>query len=333
MQEKARKSITKREITNLIKKFTKELLPLKSIDEVVSLVEKLVPDAEEINSELFDERYSNEFSVWFIIPRNYTGAHNLSEYKKAVDDFAGLLSSGESITIDISREEGVYSIKAYAFFKYNTPWDSENYGDLEIKNEVINIPLDNRKAEIDNLIKDIVGLSSGTISNLISKEKIGEASSLYILIDEVQKRFVEFTSNYIQSTSVVPIDWSDAWYKFKKENSISEIAYSLGLDDSKVKPNYKEWLDANNKLLELKQELSSLLNLDDINFNDLDTDSKIKLAHAYSLSVLKKKCDRDEKEYIDKISLETIPKVLVGEYTDDFYDKYSKSGLEILKSM
>lgn len=333
MKEKARQSIGKREVTSLINKFAKELLPLKSINEVKDLVEKLVPDAKEIESSLLDSRYSNEFSVWFIIPREYTGKHTLSEYKKAVDDFNSLLSSGESISIDISREDGEYYIKAYSFFKYDTPWGDENYGDLEIKNEVIKIPLDNRKSEIDNLIKDIVGLSSGTISKLISEENIGEASSLYVLIDEVQKRFVEFTSNYIESTSIIPIDWSDAWYKFKRDNSISEIAYSLGLDDSKVKPNYKEWLDANNKLLELKQELSDLLNLDNVNLDTLDTDSKVKLTHAYSLSVLKNKCDKDEKEYINKISLETIPKVLNGEFEKDFYDEYSKCGLEILKSV
>lgn len=333
MERKLRNTISKREVTNLVNKFTKELVSLKSIMEVESLVEKLVPDAQELESRLFDESISSEFAVWFIIPREYTGKHSLKEYEKSVDDFSSLINPGESITIDISRENGEFKINVYTFFKYLQSWNESSYGDLCIKGETVKIPLEFRKSEIDKILKDISGLSSGTISKLISEENIGEASSLYIFIDEVQKRLLDFTSNYIKTTFIVPTNWRAMWYKFKKENPIVEIANDLNIDESKIIPNYNEWLVAHNQLLSLKNELRDLLVLDNIDLEFISKDSMRKLSHAYALNVLKQKYSNNKTETVDKIVKSTIPKILNGEYDKEFYIENCQKGIRILKSL
>lgn len=333
MERKLRNTISKREVTNLVNKFTKELVSLKSIMEVESLIRKLVPDAQELQNNLFNENISSEFAVWFVIPREYTGKHSLKEYEKSVDDFLSLVNPGESVTIDISRENGEFNIKAYTSFKYLYPWNESSYGDLKIKDETIKIPLEFRKSEIDKILKDIAGLSSGTISKLISEENIGEASSLYLLIDEVQKRLLEYTSNYIETTSIVPNDWRTMWYEFKKENSIIEIAKNLDINESKITPNYNEWLVANEKLLNLKNEFNDLLELDNVNLEFISKDSIKKLAYAYALSILKQKYINNKTESINKIVNFTIPNILNGEYDEEFYIENCQKGIRVLKAL
>ena len=333
MERKLRNTISKREVTNLVNKFIKELVPLKSIMEVESLVRNLIPDAQEIDTRLFDESISSEFAVWFIIPRKYTGKHSLKEYEKSVDDFASLISPGESLTVDISRRNGEFTIQVDAFFEYLQPWKESAYGDLVIKDETIKIPLEFRKSEIDKILKDIVGLSSGTISNLILEENIGDASSLYVLIDEVQKRFLDFTSNYIETTYIVPTDWRTVWYKFKKENPIIEIAKDLDIDESKIMPNYNEWLVTNEELLNLKNEFKDLLELDNINLELISKDSIKKLTYAYALNVLKEKYSYNRTHSIDKIVNSTIPKILNYGYDEEFYIENCQKGIRVLKNL
>lgn len=236
-----RDTIGKREVTNLVNRFSKEILPLKSVEEVEFLIKKLVPDAEELQSFIKDSNYPSEFGIWFMIPREYTGKHSKSEYKNsdAGNDFNFLVST-RCVTIDITRYRNEISIKVYVWFRYSTSWHEIHDAELKIKDETFKIPLKYKKDEVDKLISDIRGLSSGTMSTLISDSKVGEASCEYKLIDEVQRRFLEFTINTIESTGKVPYTWENAWDSFNRENSITEIAYSLGYDKSKVKPNYSK---------------------------------------------------------------------------------------------
>lgn len=329
-----RETIGKREVTNLLNKFSKEILPLKSIEEVQSLIEKLVPDAEEIQSCVEDSNYPSEFSVWFIIPRDYTGKHSKAEYKNSGvgDDFESLASTG-SITIDISRDRNEFCIKAYAWFEYFTPWHEINGADLEIKEETFKIPLEYRKDDMDKLLSDIIGLSSGTMCTIISDLKVGEASCEYKLIDEVQKRFAEFTINTIESTEEVPDTWESAWNNFNRENSIVEIAYSLGYDESKVKPNYKQWKEADEKLHDLRYKLKDVLINREVAFEKLSMETLKELTYAYALKEIQRNCDLDNKKIINKIISETIPKILDSGFDLEFYQEYSVKGFDVLRNL
>lgn len=333
MKKKLKNTINKREVTNLVNKLTKELVSLKSIIEVESLIMRLVPDAQELQNDLFNENISSEFSVWFIIPREYIGKHSLNEYEKSVDDFLSLVNPGESITVDISRENGEFNIKVYAFFKYLQSWKKSSYGSLEIKNETVKIPLEFRKSEVDKIFKDIAGLSSGTISKLISEENIGEASNLYILIDKVKEKFLGYASNYIKTVSLVPTDWRAIWYEFKKENSIVQIAKNLDIDENKITPNYNEILAVNEKLLNLKNEFNDLLKLDDINLQFISKDLIKNLTYAYALSVLKQKYIDNKTNSINKIINSTIPNILNNGYNEEFYIENCQKGIKVLKAL
>lgn len=327
--QEMKNTITKREITNLFKKFSNELLPLKKSDDVISLINKLVPDAVELGSEKFGDCSEDEFVVDFVIPRNYIGKHSKAEFMEVEESFVELISF-ESVNFNIYKKRDRFEIYSNAWFTYRAEWGEIEGADLSIKSETLNIPLDYRKSEIERLKKDILGLSSGTMATLISEENVGSASSTYLLIDEVQKRFFEYIVNYIESENKVPTEWMSAWNLFKRNNSIKDIAYDLGIDKSKIEPNYEIYKSSEDKILELKAELNEVIS-DDVDFSKLSRDSLRKLCHIYALSVVMKHCSNNKKEYIDKVVNETIPKILDDKYREDFYIDHAKDGFEVLK--
>lgn len=322
-------TITKREVTNLFKKISNELISLKTEVEIFNLIYKLIPDVQELGSERFEDEIQDDFVVEFVIPRTYIGKHSKAEFLNAQEDFYELVSL-ETVNFNIYKKRGKFTIYANVWFTYRTEWGEIDGCDLLIKSETIDIPLKFRKVEIEKLKKDILGLSSGTMATIISEENIGEASSKYLLIDEVQKRFFEYIVNYIEVEKIVPIDWVSAWGIFKKNNSIKDIAYNIGMDKSEVEPNYEISQTCEEEILKLKSKLEHEL-IDNIDFSTLSEDSLKSLCHAYALDVLKKHCSKNNKDAINKVMNETIPNILQNKYDKDFYMDYAENGYEILK--
>lgn len=322
-------TITKREVTSLFKKISNELISLKTENEIFNLIYKLIPDVQQLSSERFEDEIQDDFVVEFVIPRTYVGKHLKSEFLNAQEDFYELVSL-ETVNFNIYKKRDKFTIYANAWFTYRTEWGETDGCDLLIKSETIDIPLEFRVVEIEKLKKDILGLSSGTIATIISEENIGEASSKYLLIDEVQKRFFEYIVNYIEIEKIVPANWVSAWKIFKKNNSIKDIAYNLGMDKSEVEPNYEIYQSCEEEILKLKSKLEHEL-IDNIDFSILSEDSLKNLCHAYALGVLKKHCSKNNKDAINKVMNETIPNILQNKYDKDFYMDYAENGYEILK--
>lgn len=321
--------ITKREVTNLFKKIGNEILTLKTEDEICKFIYNLIPDVKELGSEIFEDDMEDDFVVDFIIPRKYTGKHTKAEFLNAEEDFKELVSL-ETVNFSIYKKRDRFEIYANVWFTYRTEWSEEEGRDLLIKSETIEIPLECRVSEIENLKKDILGLSDGTIATLISEENIGSASSMYLLIDEVQKRFFEYTVNYIELEKVVPVNWVSAWRNFKNNNSIKDIAYDLGIDKSKVEPNYEIYKNCEEEILRLKSEIKEELS-DDMDFSKLSKASLKTLCHIYALSVLMRHCSNNRKDAINKVMNETIPNILEDKYDEKFYIDYAEDGYDVLK--
>lgn len=328
---KIKDTIGKREVTNLSKKISSKLLGLKTISEVKSLIEDLVPDVQELMGEKYENDLDDEFVVDFIIPRNYVGKHTKSEFTEAEEDCMRFISFG-SVNFSVYKKRDCFEVYANAWFEYETEWGEISGKDLPIKYELVSIPLDFRNDEIEKIKTDIRLLSSGTISKLISDENVGSASSLYLLIDEVQKRLYNSTLKYIESTNDIPKNWINAWNIFKRENSIKEIAYELGIDKSKVEPNYEIYIDCENKIKSIQEELKDILN-NDVDFSILQKEYLRKLSYVYALKVLMKHCSNNKEEYIKKILKETIPQILEDKYDEEFYKKHAKDGFDVLMKM
>lgn len=326
---KMKNTINKREVTSLLNKISDKLISLKTSSEVENLIKQLIPDAIDLGIENFDENREYEFVVDFTIPRIYTGKHSKNEFLKAEEDFKDLVSL-ETVNFNIYKKRDKFEIYINVWFTYKTEWGEIEGGDLQLKSEILEIPLEARKTEIEKLKKDILGLSSGTMGVLIAEDNIGTASGMYLLIDKIQKKFFEYTVNYIESEKVVPYDWKDAWRNFKRNNSIKDTAYSLGIDKSKIEPNYEVYEKCDSEILDIKNKLNDVLD-DNIDFSKLSRDSLKELCKVYALSVVMKHCRTNKKESIDKVIKETIPNILNDKYEEDFYLKHAKDGLNILK--
>lgn len=323
------KTIGKREVNNLFKKIYKEILSLSTPEKIEEFVYNLIPDVMELGTERLSE---DEVTIDFIIPRNYTGSHSKSEYQKVDDSFKKLLESG-SVSCNIYKRREEFEICMYAWFRYEDEYGIEGSNDLCLNKEIIKIPLDARKVEINNLIEHIRQLSSGTLATLISNEKVGDASSMYLLIDEVRRNFEVYTKESIETTSKVPSCIDEAWNNFKRNVSVKDIAYKLGIETNKIEPYYEISSECERELQKIAEEMKYVLEHKDIEFVRLSDDHLKQLTYAHALNVLKRHCKACSKEGIDKVKNKTIPSILNGEYGIEFYRNYSKEGFEVLRNL
>lgn len=323
------KTIGKREVNNLFKKICKEVLSLSTSEKIEEFVYNLIPDAMELGTERISE---NEVVIDFIIPRNYTGSHSKSEYQKVDDSFGRLLELG-SISCNIYKRREEFEVCMYAWFRYNDVYGIESSNDLCLNKETIKIPLEDRSEEINNLIEHIRQLSSGTLATLIANEKVGEASSMYLLIDEVRRNFEVYTDEDIKATSKIPSSIDEAWNNFKRNVSVKDIAYKLGIEANKIEPYYEISNECEVELQKIADDMKYVLEHKDIEFVRLSDEHLKQLTYAYALNVLKRHCKACAKEGIEKIKSKTIPSILNGEYDIEFYRNYFKQGFEVLKNL
>lgn len=328
-----KKTIKKNEVISLIDNLSKKILPLKSVEEVESLVIELAPDVDTIEVNNLDSNHSSEFSISFTIPRIYTGKHSNSEYKKIIGDSFTFFISGDTVALTIWKGLNEFTIEAYAWFKYYTTYNEIEENTINIKENIIQIPLEYRKDEINKLISDIEGLSLEVMSSIIKDAKVGEASFEQKLIDEVRKQFIEFTIKNIEFTEIIPRTIDEAWILFKEQNPIAEIAYSLGYEKSKVIPNYYEWEKTNNKLNDLVKQHKNILENDyQADFKNLDLKTAKNLAYLYLLSELKKGYEENGAEKIH-ILLDRIDSLLNDSIKLKLYEKYYKKGFKMLEML
>lgn len=323
------KTMSKREVTNLFKKICDQVIFLKNVSEVEALVNNLVPNATDLDFEILE---NGDFNSSFMITANYTGKHTKSEFKKMDENFSTLVEMS-IISFGINKSGGEYEIEAYAWVTFENEFGYEESRDLLLKRGVVKIPLNLRVGEKEAILADIRGLASGTIATLLSKEKVGEASSLYTLIDEVQIRFANYIDTYIETTSNIPSDVDEAWNIFKSNISVKDIAYEIGISEDKVEPYYEVSNYCNIELQKLVNMFKNILTKDNVNSSELSDEDLKNLTYAHSLSVLKKHCELCNESGINKVKNESIPKLLSGGFEKEFYLNYGERGLSKLREL
>lgn len=325
------KTIGKREVNNLFKKLSTNLVNFKTAEEIKEYIFEIIPDVKELGVEE-DKLESGVEIIDFIIPRKYSGKHTNAEYRKMNEDFGSLIDMG-SVYCDIYKKRDEIEINIYAWVEFYDNYKCKEGASLLLNQGSIAIPLSIREVEVKSLINDINQLSSETMATFISEEKIGEASSNYLLIDEIRNRFLTYTKEYIESTLKVPSDWKTAWNIFKDEVSIKDIAYGLGIEKDNIELYGNILKECETRLKDLKTELKDILKQDKLNLKDLSEENLRLLTYAYSLKILKNHCEKCNESAIKKVKNETIPKVLNGSCEENFYLKYSEEGFLFLKKL
>ena len=142
------RTITKREVINLFKKISKEVVNMKTGEDICEYIHSLIPDAEELGSETFENDIDDDFVVDFIIPRKYTGNHTKDEFLEVDEHFRYLLSFGTVTFYIYKKRKNSFEVFAYAGFEYNGVSCGEYYDDLLIKSQIVKIPLEYEKSKI-----------------------------------------------------------------------------------------------------------------------------------------------------------------------------------------
>lgn len=318
MENIVKLGISKRNVTDLCKRIQKNISNLNNIDDVCTVISETIPDAQDFIIE--------DNSLHFTLNRTYES--EIPNLKiKQIEDFDKLLSLG-NVNFSILNKKDSFELEAYVSLYYANAFGDSSSADIILNKICFLKNLSCRQSQIESILKDILGLSSGTVSVLLSEAKLGDISKDMPFIEYIVTILHDFTEQYILSTSTIPECWQDCWDLFKKEVDLKNIAKEKGYSDKDIIKHF-DILEASNQnidkyIKEIKSKYTNGINVEEMPLKDL---KKLVLADAYDVLIFH--CSRDNESGINKV-LKTIDKISNDEFGCKFYTDKAERVMKLI---